>query len=71
MSSPDHSRDVWLVGVDGWFGVVVWRWLADRGVSRLWWCRGAGSGGVGAWLFHGRRSGLERGAGQVRAATCR
>ena len=64
-----HGTSGWLVSMDGW--VVVWRWLADRGVSRVWWCRGAGSGGVGAWLFHGRRSGLERGAGQVRAATCR
>ena len=71
MVSPDHSRGR-LVGWCRWMvWVVVWRWLADRGVSRVWWCRGAGSGGVGAWLFHGRRSGLERGAGQVRAATCR
>ena len=70
-ANPDHSR-VRLVGWCRWMvWVVVWRWLADLGVSRVWWCRGAGSGGVGAWLFHGRRSGLERGAGQVRAATCR
>ena len=45
--------------------VVVWRWLADRGVSRVWWCRGAGSGGRGGvavprpafGIGAGRRSG--------------
>ena len=69
--SPDHSRDVWLVGVDGWFGFwcgVGWLIGVCRGsggaggLVRGAWGRGCSTAGVRDW------SGAP---GQVRAATCR
>ena len=37
--SPDHSRDVWLVGVDGWFGF----WCGVGWLIGV--CRGSGGAG--------------------------
>ena len=36
---PDHSRDVWLVGVDGWFGL----WCGVGWLIGV--CRGSGGAG--------------------------
>ena len=38
-NSPDHSRDVWLVGVDGWFGL----WCGVGWLIGV--CRGSGGAG--------------------------
>ena len=56
--SPDHSRDVWLVGVDGWFGLwcgVGWLIGVCRGsggaggLVRGAWGRGCSTAGVRDW----------------------
>ena len=58
MVSPDHSRDVWLVGVDGWFGLwcgVGWLIGVCRGsggaggLVRGAWGRGCSTAGVRDW----------------------
>ena len=38
-TNPDHSRDVWLVGVDGWFGL----WCGVGWLIGV--CRGSGGAG--------------------------
>ena len=57
-TSPDHSRDVWLVGVDGWFGLwcgVGWLIGVCRGsggaggLVRGAWGRGCSTAGVRDW----------------------
>ena len=58
LTNPDHSRDVWLVGVDGWFGLwcgVGWLIGVCRGsggaggLVRGAWGRGCSTAGVRDW----------------------